>query len=41
MIGSSLKFNEVTKKPRTILEKMGVAVPVKPSLVVNQQEFRL
>ena len=35
LTGSSLKFSEVTKKHRTILEKMGVAVPVKPNLVIK------
>lgn len=34
-IGSSLKLSEVTKKQRTILEKMGIAVPVKLDLVIK------
>jgi transposase len=34
-IGSSLKLSEVTKRQRTILEKMGIAVPVKPDLVIK------
>lgn len=34
-IGSSLKLTEVTKRQRTILEKMNIAVPVAPSLVIK------
>lgn len=29
-IGSSSKLTEITKKQRTIMEKMNVAVPVRP-----------
>jgi hypothetical protein len=34
-IGSSLKLSEVTKRQRTILEKMRIAVPIKPDLVIK------
>jgi len=34
-IGSSLKLSEVTRRQRTILEKMGIAVPVAPDLVIK------
>ena len=34
-IGSSLKLSEITKKNRTILEKMGIAVPIEPDLVIK------
>lgn len=40
-VGSTLKLSEVTKKQRTILEKMSLVVPVKPDLVFNKAEFRI
>jgi len=34
-VGSSLKLTEVTKRQRTILERMGIAMPVAPDLVIK------